>query len=122
MKVTFRLLVTDKSARAIDANDDQEAIAAIVHDEFVFSGAACAELRTFEIETPPLATPKPQEADASNITLDTDQSFDAVIAEIRTRHGEEEAERLRNRLLELLPPGIWEVTQGQNARGIKKIS
>lgn len=121
MKVTIHLLVTDKRARVVDA-EEREDFANEVRDEFLYNNAATVELRTLEFEVPLLETPRPQEKDVSSATLATDRNFDQVITEVRTRHGAEEAERLRNRLLELLPAGTWEVTRSPNSRSIRKIS
>ena len=123
MKVTGMILVSDKMPQVImleHADEFKNTVARMIGDQILYHGASQFQVRALVLDVPPLETPEPRQVDASQVvTMDTD--FQAVVDEFRTRHGQEEATRLQDRLLEVLPPGTWEVYRSCTNTGIHKI-
>ena len=123
MKVTVMILVSDKMPEVIKTDQPDEfrgTIAEMIRDQILNHGATQFQVRALVLDVPPLETPEPRQVDASQVvTMDTD--FKAVVDEFLLRHGQEEATRLQDRLLEVLPPGTWEVYRSGTNTGIHKI-
>lgn len=124
--LTLTLLVTDTDVHLVATNDLEkddlrERLADATRDAVLYRDATRFEVRRLTIEVPLLAPAEKTATEAASKQLETDSTIKSVFDEARFRFGEQEVERLRTRLLDLLSPGTYRVYRDPNGKGIKRI-
>ncbi|MBI4142690.1 hypothetical protein HY480_02335 [Candidatus Uhrbacteria bacterium] len=133
--VRVTLLVTDVNASIVDANlerwksEDRHEIAERVRDAIRYDDASAVDVRQLTISVPLLKKPGDVAATAGATTPEVTVAPEIASAiahgrkvaeQDRDRRRVEDLDRLRSRLLEVLPPGHYEVYSNDGGRGIRR--